>query len=236
MFRIAICEDIAEERKKIIEKIDAYFRKEDLRYLVNEYSSGESLLAEFEDEAAVFDLIIMDIRLGGMNGLDASAKIREFDSFVPIAFLTASRDFAIESYDVSAVAYMLKPVEEDKFFTLLSRLTRTKKPKCLCLKMRGRTKCFDYRALMYLESQGHRVILHLADGTEETAYYKLDDIASMLEDERFVRTHKSYLVNLEFVDSADEDFQLFNGTVVPIRRRGRKAVLDSYHRYTAKEK
>lgn len=236
MFRIAICEDVAEERRKIIEKIDHFFKKEDLRYLVNEYSSGESLLAEFEDGAAVFDLIIMDICLGGINGLEASSRIREFDSLVPIAFLTSSRDFAIEGYAVSAVAYMVKPVEEELFFKLLSRLTRTEKPKSLMLKMRGRKKSFEYRELVYLESQGHRVILHLANGTEETAYYKLDEIEEMLDDERFVRTHKSYMVNMDFVAAVEDDFQLIDGTFVPIRRRGRKAVIQCYSQYTAKEK
>ena len=80
------------------------------------------------------------------------------------------------------------------------------------------------------------MILHLDNVTEETAYYKLDEIEEMLDDERFVRTHKSYMVNMDFVAAVEDDFQLIDGTFVPIRRRGRKAVIQCYSQYTAKEK
>lgn len=236
MFRIAICEDIEKEREKIINQIEKFFREKNLRYLVNEYSSGESLLAEYQDGAAVFDLILMDIKLGGMNGIDTSAKIRQLDQFVPIAFLTASRDYAVESYEVAAVAYMVKPVEEEKFFALLSKLTRTQKPKSLTLKMRGRNRSFDYRDIVYLESRGHRVLLHLINGDTEAAYYKLDEIESVLNDERFVRTHKSYLVNMDYIQSAETDFHMVTGTIVPIRRHGRKEVMNQYLYYTLQKK
>lgn len=236
MFRIAICEDIGGEREKIIEKIDGFFQKENLRYLVNEYSSGESLLAEYQDGTAVFDLIFMDIGLGGMNGLDTASKIRAIDNFVHIAFLTSSRDYAIEGYEVGAVAYLLKPVEDEKFFTLLSKLTRTEKPKSLTLKIRGRRKDFDYRDIVYVESRGHRVILHLANGTEEAAYYKLDEIEELLQESTFVRTHKSYLVNMDYIRTAEDDFELVTGAVVPIRRHGRKEVINRYLYYTLRRK
>jgi len=236
MFRIAICEDVEKERKKIIDLIEQFFKKENLRYLVNEYCSGESLLAEYQDGTAVFDLILMDIKLGGMNGLETSAKIRELDHAVPIAFLTASKDYAIAGYEVAAIAYMVKPVEEKKFYALLSRLTKTEKPKSLTLKMRGRNRNFDYRDIVYLESRGHRVILHLMDGSTEAAYYKLDDVEAMLDDERFTRTHKSYLVNMDYIKSAETDFQMITGATVPIRRHGRKEVISHYLCYTLQKK
>jgi len=236
MFRIAICEDIGSERKLITEKIDRFFQNANLRYLVKEYSSGESLLADYQDGTAVFDLILMDIGLGGMNGIDTSAEIRKLDQFVHIAFLTSSRDYAIEGYEVSAIAYMVKPLEEEKFFTLLEKLTRTEKPRSLTLKIRGRRKDIDYRDIVYIESRGHRVILHLADGSEEAAYYKLDEIENMLADDSFIRTHKSYLANMNFVRTAEDDFHMVTGAVVPIRRHGRKDVLNQYLFFTLRRK
>ena len=235
MYRIAICEDIDIERKIIREKIDRFFQNANLRYLVKEYSSGETLLAEYQDGAAVFDLIFMDIGLGGMNGIDTSIQIRKMDQFVNIAFLTSSRDYAIDGYEVGAIAYMIKPVEDEKFITLLSRLTRTEKPKSLTLKMRGRRKDFDYRDIVYIESRGHRIILHLSDGTEESAYYKLDEIETMLTDDVFIRTHKSYLVNMDFIRNAEEDFEMITGAVVPIRRHGKKEIINRYLYYSLRK-
>ena len=236
MFRIAICEDVITDRRKVVEKINRFFLQENLRYQVNEYSSGEALLAEYQDGSAVFDLVLMDIGLGGMNGIDASVKIRQIDRVVPIAFLTSSPDYAIESYDVGAVAYMLKPLDEEKFFTLLSRLTKTERPKSLALKIRGRQREFDYRDIVYIESRGHRVILHLMGDAEASAYYKLDDIQAMLEDERFIRTHKSYLVNMDYIRAADTDFEMVTGSVVPIRRHGRKEIINQYLYYGLRKK
>ncbi len=231
MFRIGICEDRVEERNMVVEKAESFCGKENLRFSIQTYSSGEAILAEIEDGTAVFDLILMDIHLGETNGFETAVRIRDFDPHVSIAFLTASRDYAVESYDVDAVAYLLKPLQEEKLFALFSKLTRTEKPRSLSVKQRGRMKNLDYRDILYLESSGHRVVIHLTNQEEEVIYAKLDALENSLEDDRFVRCHKSFLVNMDYVQNADKDFTMEGGATVPIRTHGRKEILTKYEAY-----
>lgn len=235
MFRIGVCEDRLEEQENILEKAEDFFNRENLRYSIQIYSSGDAILAEIEDGTAVFDLILMDIHLGATNGFETAVKIRKINPQVPIAFFTACRDYAVESYDVGAVAYLLKPLQEEKLFALLSKLTREERPKSLSVKQRGRTRNLDYRDILYLESSGHRVIIHLLDYPEEIVYAKLDELECCLEDDRFIRCHKSFLVNMDYVKAADKEFIMDGDAAVPIRTHGRKEVLKKYEDYFAKK-
>ncbi|MBR3755669.1 MAG: response regulator transcription factor [Firmicutes bacterium] len=235
MFRIAICEDRLEEQNILVEKAKIYFEKKNLRYLIQTYSSGNAIFAEIEDKTAVFDLILMDIHLGTTNGFETAVKIREIDPEVPIAFVTACRDYAVESYDVDAVAYLLKPLQEDKLYALLSKMTRAEKPRSLTVKQRGRIRNLDYRDIFYLESSGHKVVIHLVDRSEETVYAKLDTLECCLEDERFVRCHKSFLVNMDYVQGIQKDFEMEDGVIVPIRTHGRKEIIKRYESYFTKK-
>lgn len=235
MFRIGICEDRLEERNLVMEKAELYFEKENLRHSIQTYSSGETILAEIEDGTAVFDLILMDINLGTTNGFEIAVKIRELNPQVPIAFLTASREYAVESYDVAAVAYLLKPLQEEKLFGLFSKLTRCEKPRSLSVKQRGRMKNLDYRDILYLESRGHKVLVHLNNGNTESTYAKLDELEHSIEDERFVRCHKSFLVNMDYVKNAEKDFEMEDGAIVSIRTHGRRDVIKKYENYFAKK-
>lgn len=235
MFRIGICEDQEKERTKVIEKTEEYFERENLRYSIQTYGSGEAILAEIEDGTAVFDLILMDIHLGASNGFETAVKIHKMNPQVPIAFLTACRDYAVESYDVDAVAYLLKPLQEEKLYALFSKLTREEKPRTLSVKQRGRMKNLDYRDIFYLESSGHRVMIHLTGQCEEIVYAKLDELENSLEDERFVRCHKSFLVNMDYVREVDKDFVMEGGEIVPIRSHGRKQIIKKYEDYFVKK-
>ncbi|MBR4020462.1 MAG: response regulator transcription factor [Firmicutes bacterium] len=234
MFRIAICEDRPEERNVLVEKAKIYFERKNLRYSIQTYSSGDAIFAEIEDETAVFDLILMDIHLGTTNGFETAVKIREIDPEVPIAFVTACRDYAVESYDIAAVAYLLKPLQEDKLYALLSKMTRGEKPGSLTVKKRGRIRNLDYRDIFYLESSGHKVVIHLMNQNEEIIYAKLDALECCLQDERFVRCHKSFLVNMDYVKSVQKDFEMEGGILVPIRTHGRKDVIKKYEAYFKK--
>ena len=235
MFRIGICEDCLEERERIFEKAVAYFEKENLRYSIQTYSSGDTILAEVEDGTAVFDLILMDIHLGATNGFETAVKIRGIDSQVSIAFLTACRDYAVESYDVGAVAYLLKPLQEERLYALLSKLTRSEKPRSLTVKQRGRIKSLDYRDILYLESRGHKVVIHLLNQIEEVIYGKLDALEENLDDERFLRSHQSFLVNMDYVMEVDKDFIMEDGNMVSIRTHGRKEIVKKYETYFVKK-
>ena len=112
VIRIAICDDLYNERNMIQSLLTSIQNEEQkLEFNITQYEEGEALLMDMEENLSEFDLVILDIYMDGINGMETARKIRENDINIPIVFLTASPDFALESYDVNAFGYLLKPVK-----------------------------------------------------------------------------------------------------------------------------
>lgn len=233
--KIAICDDVEVERFVLKRQLMVYFQKNGGEAQIQEYESGESLLADIEDGYLWPDLIFLDIYMGALNGMDTARKLRELGVKAPIVFLTASPDFALESYEVEASGYLLKPAEEEQTTALLHRLLKPELRKRISVKCRRQYRYPFVDEILYLESDRHTVTLHMLDGSEIETTEKLGDLEKQIDDPRFCCCHQSYLVNMEHITDVQEDFILRNGAQVPIRVRGRKDVLDSYNDYFKKQ-
>ena len=154
-----------------------------------------------------------------------------FHDFRTIIFLTASPDYAIESYEVQASGYLLKSFSEEKLMKLLNRILKTDMKRRVAIKNRRqyRYPCTD--DIMYIDSNKHNVTLHLSDGSEIITVDKLGEIEKRINEKRFLRCHQSYLVNMDYIKDVEDDFIMEDGTLVPIRVRGRKEILDTYYDY-----
>ena len=150
---------------------------------------------------------------------------------MPIIFLTASPDYAIESYEVQASGYLLKSFSEEKLMKLLNRILKTDMKRRVAIKNRRqyRYPCTD--DIMYIDSNKHNVTLHLSDGSEIITVDKLGEIEKRINEKRFLRCHQSYLVNMDYVADVQDNFIMKDGSIVPIRVRGRKEMLDAYYNY-----
>lgn len=233
--KIAICDDVEVERFVLKRQLMVYFQKNGGEAQIQEYESGESLLADVEDGYLWPDLIFLDIYMGALNGMDTARKLRKLGVKAPIVFLTASPDFALESYEVEASGYLLKPAEEEQTTALLHRLLKPGLRKRISVKCRRQYRYPFVDEILYLESDRHTVTLHMLDGSEIETTEKLGDLEKQIDDPRFCRCHQSYLVNMEHITDVQEDFILRNGAQVPIRVRGRKDVLDRYNDYFEKQ-
>ena len=233
--RIAICDDVEVERFVLKRQLMVYFQTNGGEAQIQEYESGESLLADVEDGYLWPDLIFLDIYMGALNGMDTARKLRKLGVKAPIVFLTASPDFALESYEVEASGYLLKPADEEQTNALLQRLLRTDLRRRIAVKCRRQFRYPFIDDILYLESYRHTVTIHMLDGSEIVTVDKLGELEKKIDDQRFLRCHQSYLVNMEHIVDVQEDFILRNGDQVPIRVRGRKDVLDSYNDYFEKQ-
>ena len=157
--------------------------------------------------------------------------MRQIQCKVPIIFLTASPDYAIESYEVQASGYLLKSFSEEKLMKLLNRILKTDMKRRVAIKNRRqyRYPCTD--DIMYIDSNKHNVTLHLSDGSEIITVDKLGEIEKRINEKRFLRCHQSYLVNMDYVADVQDNFIMKDGSIVPIRVRGRKEMLDAYYNY-----
>ncbi len=204
--KIAVCDDQEEEQKKL---------KEILRKIQSPpvtsvfFSRGEDLLEKFS--ANTYDLILMDIYMEGMSGIDTVAKIRETDPGVPVAFITSSLDFALDSYRLSAIGYIEKPYEPKDIERILN-LARTLKinTPSLYAQKNHETIRVPFRDIQYLEQQRHQVSIVCSDGRSVLVYGKIADMMLQLDDK-----------NMDFICSVNPELRCLvmkDGTNIPVRR------------------
>ena len=227
--RLAICDDLPEEREALL----ALLAQAPIATNCTQFGSSEELLEAFRP--GKFDLLLMDIYMDGMTGVEAVQKIREMDEAIPIAFTTTSTDHTLESYRLSVLKYLEKPVQQKEIDDLL-RLVKLQKDSAprLAIQQNGKTQKLPLSELMVLEQQGHHVVLSLKGGSTIQLYGKLSDLLPQLEGQPFFCPHKSYCVNLAFVRGINEEYQCYkmsDGKNVPISRTNRKAAKKEFEDY-----
>ncbi len=215
MKRIAICDDEPQVLAELHNTINKYARTRQILLEVREYNSAEPLLRS----DLAFDLLILDIQMGGMDGMEAARKLRALGASCPIIFLTALKDYVFEAFDVDASNYLLKPIDNTKLFAALDKsLNKTNNE--LLIK-----QGYDYRKvpladILYLEAMGRKVSICLQQ--EKLDYYqKFRELPKRLGD-GFATSHRSFIVNLSHVRALDgNDIVMDNDDKVPIAK-GRK--------------
>ena len=216
VLHIAICEDTKPEQDRLLTML----RETETPCSCTLFQSAEELLAVYAPMK--FDLLLMDIYMDGITGVEAVTRIRETDRDVSVAFLTTSEDFALAGYRLSALGYLVKPYGKSELEDLLKRAQDAKNAiPALQIRRNGQEERVRLSRLSYLESQGRQVLLHLQDGESIQIYEKLSELLPQLPEEFFFPCHKSYCVNLSQVQYIDKElscFSMANGDNVPIRR------------------
>lgn len=231
MLQIVLCEDSEIQRKLLRELLEQYFERQQETVEIHEYECGENLVADTEEGSLHMDLLFLDIYMGGMNGMDVAHRLRELGDRVPIIFTTETDKYAIEGYEVDAAGYLLKPYVRHKLEETVDRVLKRKGKRRLKVKSRRQYRYVNLDDIMYIESDKHTIRVHLADGTDIETSGKLGEIEAQIHEERFLHCHQSYLVNMDYIRDVNESFIMADGTLVPIRVRGRKSMTDAYNHY-----
>lgn len=240
MLRIATVDDNPADLKEIRICLSHYFkkraRKTPIDYTITAYTSGPSFLEDFEK--GDYDLILLDIYMPRMTGMQVANEIRAIDEDAWIIFLTTSRDHALESYNVFASGYVLKPLLDHapQLEALLTRLLPEDAlaAKTLTVKLAG-GECLSipYSHILYMDCQGSRgAVLHLEDRAiaSQNSYQELADI--LLSDERFLESYHRLILNMNAVTAMKEDTFLMKGNhSLPISRRKKKEVKQQYMQF-----
>ncbi|HFG9565484.1 TPA: two-component system response regulator RgbR, partial [Clostridioides difficile] len=108
MIKIAVCEDEKETQLLIEDYLENILKDISIEYEIQKYISGEELL---ESNLKDIDILLLDIKMEKLNGMDTARKIREVDNEMEIIFVTSLIDYVQEGYEVRAYRYLLKPIE-----------------------------------------------------------------------------------------------------------------------------
>ena len=230
--RIAVCEDNEIHRDILAHFLNRYSSERSIPFELVPYEYGMNFLYDME-EGAYFDVAFLDIYMEDAMGNEIAHKLRAMGYQGEIVFLTASPYFAIESYDVNAGGYLLKPPNYEKLKMVMDRMTRNIDPCTYHIRQRTTVTKVVYHEILYIESSNSKCILHTESGGAYTIYKTLNTIEKELGDRRFLRCHQSFLVNMDHIKQIEKQFLLSNGDVVPIRHRGVKLVRQAYMDYIA---
>lgn len=229
--KFAICDDTLEDRERIEAHLLEYAAKTGAAFELSHYESGESLLTALKKTS--FKVIFLDIYMLALNGIDTAREIRRFDKEVQIIFITTSPDHAVSSYDVRALHYIMKPVSYSKIEKVLNlcqieTVKTSRQIQVLTGKIMVDIKLVE---LMYAEMFNKVLTMHTTYGTIETRT-SMENFEILLGGEPFLRCHRSFIVNMDFIEeAADEVFVLSDGTNVPISRPARSLSLKTYHEF-----
>lgn len=233
MFRIAICDDhvqICTEIETIIsdsEKLKSYDIEIDI------FHSGESLLGYIERNHN-FDLLLLDIELQLMNGVEVGRKIREDqkDEITQILYISSKQSYAMELFDNRPLSFLIKPIDKDKLIHLIERAINISNISCshFEFKENGLIKQIMYKDIVYFSSKDKKIHMISIEG-EKNFYGRLDEVEKILPNEVFIRIHKSIIINYEYISIASYNkIQITTGEVLSISQRYRSIVREKLNK------
>ena len=233
MLRIAICDDMPEFLKEANSLVTAWKKDHDIA-VIELFSDGDSLIEAHIQNP--FHIILLDIVMPLINGIDTAAQIRKNDKSVKLVFLTSSPEFAVESYSVHANGYLLKPIEKSKLYACLNELYTSinDNSKYILIKNTPTVHRIDLNSIEYAEAQGKHVIFFLSDNSQiksSEPFYIYDNM--LTANDGFFKCHRSYIVNIYRISKyTPKEITMRSGCRIPISRNSHKAFETAYFELT----
>ena len=224
MIRVAIVEDEAEIREQLMGYVQRYTRQDGTAFEVKTFADGLEIL---EDYRPAYDLILLDIEMKHLDGMETARRIRELDPEVMLVFITNMAQYAIKGYAVGALDYVLKPVPYFAFSQQLQKVEeqlRRRTRHYLAVPVEGGLRRLDTSRIYYIESEGHRVHFYTEEG-DFAAPGALKALEEKLADRPFARCNSGYLVNLAQVQAVQQNTVEVGPYELQVSRPKRKSFL-----------
>ena len=235
MLQIAVCDDNIDDLSNMVQLINVYRASKNLNCDYAVFPNGFELISALE-KGRRFDIYCLDIIMPGFTGIDVAKEIRVFDKTAPILFFTSSPEFALESYSVKAINYVLKPVSQEKlFFTFDEMLEQIKAEKddAIIVKSNDGIQKILIANLVFAEVIGRNVLYHLLSGKVIECTESFSSVCTnLLKYGCFIKTHRSYIVNMQYVDTIENRHMILQTlSTVPVAQGKAREIKQQYLDY-----
>lgn len=216
-YKIAICDDSDIDRQYVLNMVNRWATEKNHVVHTDTFTSAENFLFHYAEESS-YDILLLDIEMGAMDGVTMAKKLRKNNDTVQIVFITGYSDYISEGYEVAALHYLMKPVKEQKLLSVLDRAAEklSKNEKVLNFEISGEMVRVPIYQIRYADVFGNYVTIHAA--TDVTIKMTLSELEKAL-DERFYRVGRSAIINLTQISRVTKhDVYLSDGTMLPLPR------------------
>ena len=216
-YKIAICDDSDADRNYVSDLAARWAANRGHTVQIAQFPSAENFLFRYAEEND-YDILLLDIEMGHMDGVTMAKKLRRDNDTVQIVFITGYSDYISEGYEVAALHYLMKPVKEDKLCSVLDRAAEklSKNEKVLHFQIGGEMFRVPIHQIRYAEVKGNYVTIHAAQCL--TVKMTLGRLEKELDD-RFYRVGRSAVVNLTQISRVTKaEIRLNDGAAIPLPR------------------
>lgn len=216
-YHIAICDDSRTDTEYTQQLLEKWAQKRQTEIRLKTFVSAESFLFEYEEDKT-WDILLLDIEMGQMDGVEMARRVRRGNGTVQIVFITGYSDYIAEGYDVEALHYLMKPLREERLFSVLDRAVKKleQEERCLNLELSGEMVRLPFYEIRYLDVHQNYVTVHAGED------YRVKRTLSEFErelDGRFVRAGRALILNLKYIKRVTKtEVWLSDGTVLPLPR------------------
>lgn len=227
MLQVAVCDDDPTIRRMLCGYLERFSAANRIELSVISFESGEALVKK---DLTALDLLILDIQMGGMNGLETARVIRSQNQELTIIFFTNYIQYALEGYEVQAYRFLLKPLDYEHFSGVVGQaLTElhARRKAMLVVRTKTKTSHIPIDSILYVETYRGHVMLHTRMDVVES-FSSMKETEETLKEHQFFRCHTAFLVSLREIRSVtQQDVLLQNGQIIPLSKHRRKALREA---------
>lgn len=234
MYGIAVCEDENKELELFQEMIASYGKQRDWKYQLRSYSSAKAFLETLQERMDFFDAVFLDIYLKDGDGVDIARRLRDGGYKGFIVFLTVSTDHALQAYELDAEQYLLKPLEQKRFFQVLDRMfSKEDADRWMILRIGGELRRICLKEIVFCEAQRNYQCIYMQNGEKYKVRMTMTSLYRELSQcSQFVKVGSAYSFNLACIESINSKYVKFEeGTIRYLPRGSYASLREAYFQY-----
>ena len=216
-YRVAVVDDCRTDAEFVQRILNRWAQERQIIIQPEVFASAESFLFRYAQDKD-WDILLLDIEMGTMDGVTMAKRVRQDNEAVQIIFVTGYSDYIAEGYEVDALHYLMKPVNQDKLLQVLDRALEKRKQeeRCLNLELSGEMVRIPFYEIRWLDVRQNYVTIHAK--SDYTVKRSLGDFEKEL-DTRFCRVGRGMILNLKYIQRVTKtEVRLSDGTMLPLPR------------------